>query len=131
MAKSTKSIEEKVEDIAKKQLDAIQVRHFSKTESVNTEIDEALKKAESKSGGRGGNYPDIKLLIELPEMKRIPVMIEVKGRMDDFAKIGEDGKVLNYNEKGEVIYENIKRYAVNGAVHYARQSLITANLSKR
>lgn len=120
MAKSTKSIEEKIEDIAKKQLDDNYVRHFTKTESVNTEIDEALIKAESKSGGKGGNYPDIKLLIELPEMKHIPVMIEVKGRKDDFGKFGEDGKVQNFNDKGEVIYENIKRYAVNGAVHYAQ-----------
>lgn len=120
MAKSTKSIEEKVEDFAKKQLDANHVRYFTKTESVNTEIDEALTKAESKSGGKGGNYPDIKLLIELPEMKRIPVMIEVKGRKGDFAKIDKDGNVMNYNEKGDAIYENIKRYAVNGAVHYAQ-----------
>ena len=120
MAKTTKSIEEKIEDIAKKQLDEYQVVHFAKTESVNTEIDEALAKAESKSGGRGGNYPDIKLLIEFPDMKRIPVMIEVKGKKDDFAKFGKDGDVMNFNEKGEVIYENIKRYAVNGAIHYAQ-----------
>ena len=120
MAKSNKSIEEKIEDIAKKQLDANQVHHFAKTESINTEIDEALTKAESKSGGKGGNYPDIKLLIELPEMKRIPVMIEVKGRKGDFAKFDKNGNVLNYNEKGDAIYENIKRYAVNGAVHYAQ-----------
>lgn len=120
MAKTTKSIEEKIEDIAKKQLDENQVVHFAKTESVNTEIDEALAKAESKSGGRGGNYPDIKLLIEFPDMKRIPVMIEVKGKKGDFAKFGKDGDVMNFNEKGEVIYENIKRYAVNGAIHYAQ-----------
>lgn len=120
MAKSTKSIEEKIEDIAKKQLDANHVRHFAKTESINSEIDKALLKAVSKSGGKGGNYPDIKLLIELPEMKRIPVMIEVKGRDGDFAKFGKDGNVMNFNEKGDAIYDNIKRYAVNGAVHYAQ-----------
>lgn len=120
MAKSIKSIEEKIEDIAKRQLDANHVRHFAKTESINTEIDKALTKALSKSGGKGGNYPDIKLLIELPEMKRIPVMIEVKGKKGEFAKFGKDGNVLNFNEKGEAIYENIKRYAVNGAVHYAQ-----------
>lgn len=59
MAKSIKSIEEKIEDIAKRQLDANHVRHFAKTESINTEIDKALTKALSKSGGKGGNYPDI------------------------------------------------------------------------
>lgn len=120
MAKSNKSIEEKIEDIAKRQLDVNNVRYFTKTESINTEIDNALTKALSKSGGKGGNYPDIKLLIELPDMKRIPVMIEVKGRNGDFAKFSEDGNVLNFNEKGDAIYDNIKRYAVNGAVHYAQ-----------
>ena len=82
MAK-TKSIEEKVEELAKRQLDDINLRHYIKTESVNDEIDTALAKSVSKSGGLGGNYPDIKLLIELPNMKRLPVMIEVKGTKGD------------------------------------------------
>ena len=120
MAKSTKSIEEKVEEIAKKQLEDNHVRYFNKTESVNTEIDMALKKAVSKSGGKGGNYPDIKVLIKLPSMRRIPVMIEVKGKQGDFAKFDKNGDVQNYNDKGEPLYENVKRYAVNGAVHYAQ-----------
>lgn len=127
MSKFTKSIEEKIEEIAKKQLDTIQVRHFTKTESVNTDIDNALAKAASKSGGNGGNYPDIKLLIELPGMRRIPVMIEVKGREGDLVKFGTKGEVRNFNEKGDALYDNIKRYAVNGAVHYA-QAII--NFSK-
>lgn len=114
------SIEEKIEEIAKKQLEDNHVRYFNKTESVNTEIDTALKKAISKSGGKGGNYPDIKVLVELPSMRRIPVMIEVKGKQGDFAKLDKEGNVHNFNDKGEPLYENIKRYAVNGAVHYGQ-----------
>lgn len=45
------SIEEQIEDIAKKQLDDIKVKYFTKTESINSEIDEALRKAPSKNGG--------------------------------------------------------------------------------
>ena len=33
------SIEEKIEDIAKKQLDNIHVKYFTKTESINSEIE--------------------------------------------------------------------------------------------
>ena len=120
MVKSTKSIEEKIEEIAKKQLDDNHVRHFAKTESVNPEIDGALAKAASKSGGKGGNYPDIKVLIVLPGMRRIPVMIEVKGKLGDFVNFDKDRNVENFNDKGEPLYQNIKRFAVNGAVHYAQ-----------
>lgn len=70
-----KSIEEKVEDIIKDFLLKGNVQFFTKTESINSEIDAALEKAPSKSGGSGNNYPDIKLLFD-----NIPVMIEVKGK---------------------------------------------------
>ena len=73
------SIEEKVEEIFKKQLDSLGVRHFTKTEPINESIDDALKTSVSKSGGNGNNYPDIKVLIETSKMRRIPVMIEAKG----------------------------------------------------
>lgn len=119
MAK-TKSIEEKVEELAKRQLDDINLRHYTKTESVNDEIDTALAKSVSKNGGTGGNYPDIKLLIELPNMKWLPVMIEVKGTKGDLVKTNKIGDIDNFNEKGEPQTNNIKKYAVNGAVHYAQ-----------
>ena len=47
-----KSIEEQVEDWCKNQLE----KYFTKTESINSEIDEALKTAPSKKGG-GGSKP--------------------------------------------------------------------------
>ena len=80
------SIEEQIEDIAKKQLDKIKVKYFTKTESINSEIDDALKKAPSKNGGDGNNYPDIKLFLQTSKGRKIPVMIEVKGTKDCLIK---------------------------------------------
>lgn len=114
-----KSIEEKIEDIAKKQLDKFDVEYHIKTDNINTEIDHALQSAKSKSGNDGGNYPDIKCLIKLPQsQKYVPVMIEVKGTKGDLAKI-ENGEVCNYDTNGKPLYKHIKKYAVNGAVHYS------------
>lgn len=45
------SVEEKVEDFYKEQLKGYKVRCFGKTESMNTDIDNALKSYSSKSGG--------------------------------------------------------------------------------
>lgn len=114
-----KSIEEKIEDIAKKQLDNFGVRYHIKTDNINSEIDHALQSAKSKSGNDGGNYPDIKCLIKFPQSQQyVPVMIEVKGTKGDLAKI-ENEEVCNYDDNGKPLYKHIKKYAVNGAVHYS------------
>lgn len=113
------SIEEQIEDNAKKQLDTIKVRYFTKTENINSEIDEALKKAPSKNGGEGCNYPDIKLFLQTKTGRKIPVMIEVKGTKGDLVKHNELNEIENIKKDGTPHYANIKKYAVNGAVHYA------------
>lgn len=113
------SIEEQVEDIAKKQLNAIKLKYFTKTESINSEIDDALRKAPSKNGGEGNNYPDIKLLLQTKSKNNIPVMIEVKGSKGALVKFNERGDIENLKKDGTPNYANIKKYAVNGAVHYA------------
>lgn len=118
---TSKSIEEQVEDWCKKQLYGIKC--YTKIEIINPEIEQALAKAPSKTGGKGINYPDIKCFIETEDMRHIPVMIEVKGRKGDFAKLSPDGDVLNTKDKGEPNYTNIAKYAVNGAVHYAHAIL--------
>lgn len=51
------SIEEKVEEHYKKILDELGIRHYGKTESINRTITDALRSADSKSGGSGNNYP--------------------------------------------------------------------------
>lgn len=116
-----KSIEEKVEDWAKGFF--APGSYFTKTASINPEIDEALKNAPSKSGGAGHNYPDIKYLLQTPQGKYIPVMIEVKGTKGTLAKINEQNVPDNTNSKGEPAYNNIAKFAVNGAVHYANAIL--------
>ena len=98
MAKAVRSIEEQVEDLAKKQL--VGVKYYTKTETINPEIEAALKVAPSKSGGSGSNYPDIKLLLETKTMRRIPVMIEVKGKRGDFIKLTADGEIDNKKKDG-------------------------------
>ena len=115
--KSVRSIEEQVEDLAKKQL--VGVKYYTKTETINSEIEAALKAAPSKSGGAGSNYPDIKLLLETKKLRRIPVMIEVKGKKGDFIKLSADGEIDNKKKDGTENFTNINKYAVNGAVHYA------------
>ena len=115
--KPIRSIEEQVEDLAKKQLAG--VKYYTKTETINSEIETALKSAPSKSGGTGTNIPDIKLLLETKTMRRIPVMIEVKGKKGDFIKLTADEEIDNKKKDGTENFTNINKYAVNGAIHYA------------
>ena len=118
MAKKVISMEERVEDIAKKQLSS--TKYYTKTEYINDQIKKALENAPSKSGGYGTNYPDIKLLLETKDLRQIPVMIEVKGKLGDLIKINkETNEIDNYKPDLTPNYTNIKKYAVNGAVHYA------------
>lgn len=112
----SKSIEEQIEDWAKQQLS--EIIYYTKTESINSEIENALKTAPSKNGGNGGNYPDIKLFIQINN-KHIPVVIEVKGKRGCFVKINALGEIENNKKDGTINYVNINKYAVNGAVHYA------------
>lgn len=57
------SIEEKVEEQYKSLLDSLGIRHYGKTEKINPNITNALRNADSKSGGSGNNYPDIQLIV--------------------------------------------------------------------
>ena len=50
--KAASSVEEKVEYEAKRQLDAIGVKHYRKTDNINPSIEAALKSAPSKGGQR-------------------------------------------------------------------------------
>ena len=119
--KKTYSIEEKVEDLFKKQLDSLQIRYFTKTESINSAISTALADAESKSGGVGGNRPDIQLFLETKKLRRIPVMIEVKGTRNKLVKFLKNSSSLSKNIDTSVSANT--RYAVNGAIHYAKAIL--------
>lgn len=113
-----RSYEEKVEDYFKQQLKTFDIEYRTKTESVNASIDEALKTYQSKSGGSGKNYPDIKLLLSSDYNRSVPVMIEVKGT---------PGALLKYDKTSSNLLDlnasAVRRFAVNGAVHYANAVL--------
>ena len=121
MAKKVKSIEEQIEDWCKKQFNG--QKYYTKTECINPEIEMALEKAPSKQGGSGKNYPDIKFMLISDNGRKIPVMIEVKGKKGDLIKVNEKGEVENKKKNSEPNYQNIAKYAVNGAIHYANAIL--------
>ena len=117
--KIARSIEEQVETSVKNELMSIGVHPYAKTEDINQEIKHALEIAPSKNGGTGNNYPDIKVFVETASQRKIPVMIEVKGTLGDFVKTDENGNIAMSDANGKPIWANRKKYAVNGAVHYA------------
>ena len=111
------SIEEKVEEYYKTELDKLCIRHYSKTEKINNSIDDALKNADSKSGNKGNNYPDIRLLLENKHSRYIPVMMEAKGSKGRLEKLTKDGHI-ELVSNGKNPYSAVMNYAVNGALHY-------------
>ena len=116
------SIEEKVEEYYKSELDRLGIRHYGKTEKINTSIDDALKNADSKSGNKGNNYPDIRLLLENRTRRNIPVMIEAKGSKGKLQKLTKDGDI-ELVSSGKNPYSAVMNYAVNGALHYGNAIL--------
>lgn len=78
----------------KRYFDANNLQYLTKTEPMDSEIDDALKVEESKKGGRGGNYPDIKMFISLDSVK-VPVVIECKGTKGDLVKLDDNGEPAN------------------------------------
>ena len=116
-----KSVEEKIEDYIKNKLTELGLKYYTKTETINSDIEKALKEFPSKSGGLGINRPDIKLLID-----DIPIMIEVKGRFEDLVKrnIGLNGLELDMSSTA------ITKYACNGSIHYAHAILTYTNYDK-
>lgn len=116
-----KSVEEQVENWAKQQLHDIGVHAYAKTEPINSEIQEALAKWPSKSGGSGPNYPDLKVFIETAHGLKIPVMVEVKGTEGFLVKVNGDNEpqLKNVTAAGKSDYPTINKYALNGAIHYA------------
>ncbi|MBO5238229.1 MAG: SAM-dependent DNA methyltransferase [Lachnospiraceae bacterium] len=124
MAKSTtQSIEPLIADLANGWLKAYKLDYKLEQESLNTEIDTALNEYFSKSGGKGGNRPDAKILLQDKSLNFYPILIEYKGYKDKLVKLDANGQVENRTAKNEPILKNINAYAVNGAVHYANALL--------
>jgi len=91
--------------------------------SLNCEIDKALESYASKTGGKGANRPDAKLLLRDKNFNDWVVLIEYKGYKDRLVKLDDRGNVENKTDKGLPNYKNIRDYAVNGAIHYANAIL--------
>lgn len=118
-----KSIEPNIADLANGWLKKYELPYKLEQESLNSEIDKALNDYHSKSGGKGGNRPDAKILLQDDKLEYFPILIEYKGLKDKLAKLNDDGQVDNLTAKNTPNYKNIKDYAVNGAVHYANALL--------
>ncbi|UEA17409.1 SAM-dependent methyltransferase [Pasteurella canis] len=121
--KSTQSIEPNIADLANSWLKKYQLDYKLEQESLNDEIDKALKDYFSKNGGVGANRPDAKLLLESQYGEKFPVLIEYKGYADKLIKLDAEGNVDNRTAKNEPNFKHINAYAVNGAVHYANALL--------
>ena len=118
---SIKSVEPNIADLVNGWLKKYGLDYKLEQESLNSEIDKALNEYSSKSGGKGGNRPDAKLLIQDKNSNYYP--IQYKGYKDKLVKLDINGQVDNKTTKNEPNYKNINSYAVNGAVHYANAVL--------
>lgn len=117
------SIEPNIADLVNGWLKSYQLDYKLEQESLNEEIDKALEDYFSKNGGKGGNRPDAKLLLQDKNLNFYPILIEYKGYPDKLVKKDCEGNVENRNAKNEPLFKNISSYAVNGAVHYANALL--------
>ena len=123
MAAKIQSVEPNIADLVNGWLKKYKLDYKLEQESLNDSIDKALNEYYSKNGGAGGNRPDAKLLLQDKNLKYYPILIEYKGYKDKLVKLDSEGHVENKNAKNEVVFKNIKDYAVNGAVHYANAIL--------
>lgn len=117
------SVEPNVADKINSELKSYKLDYKLEQESLNQEIDNALLEYASKGGGKGGNRPDAKLLLQDSSLNFYPILIEYKGYEDKLEKLDTDGNIENRTAKNEPNFKNIKEYAVNGAVHYANALL--------
>ena len=74
-----KSAEPNVADHINSMLRKYGLDYKLEQESLNQEIDYALGEYFSKGGGKGGNRPDAKLLLQDKDTNYWPVLIEYKG----------------------------------------------------
>ncbi len=117
------SIEPNIAKLANGWLDSYKLDYKIEQEPLTDEIDNSLTKYYSKGGGKGGNRPDAKLVIKDSDGQYYPILIEYKGKINELEKLNEQGYIDNINKKYEPNFTNIKKYAVNGAIHYSNALL--------
>ena len=101
--KAVQSIEPNITDLVNGWLKSYKLDYKLEQESLSGDIDQALSDYHSKSGGKGGNRPDAKLLLTDKNLKSYPILIEYKGYKDKLVKLDKDGKVANKNAKINLI----------------------------
>ena len=72
MKTTNQSIEPNIADLANGWLKSYRLDYKLEQESLNSEIDQALNEYVSKSGGVGGNRPDVKLLLQDKNLVNYP-----------------------------------------------------------
>jgi hypothetical protein len=117
------SIEPNIADLANGWLKSYNLDYKLEQESLNREIDKALLEYFTKNGGKGGNRPDVKLLLQDKNLNFYPILIEYKGYKKKLVKLDTNGQVQNRKANNEPHFTNINSFAVNGAVHYANAIL--------
>ena len=126
MAKN-QSIEPNIADLANWWMRGYNLPYKLEQENLNTSIDNALNNYHSKSGGKGWNRPDAKILLQDKNYNFYPILIEYKWQKDKLEKFDKDWKIENTNAKGESNFNNISSYAVNWAIHYSNALLHHTN----
>lgn len=121
--KIKQSIEPNIAELGNGWLKSYGLPYKLEQESLNDEIDKALKDYYSKNGGKGANRPDTKLLLQDEQGNYYPILIEYKGYKDKLVKLDDNQQVANKSAKNEPLFGNINSFAVNGAVHYANALL--------
>lgn len=118
-----KSVEPNIADLVNGWLKSYSLDYKLEQEQLNTEIDNALNEYFSKSRGKGGNRPDVKILLQDKNQYFYPILIEYKGYKDKLVKLDSNGQIENRTAKNDPHLNNINSYAVNGSVHYANALL--------
>ena len=126
------SVEPNVADKINSELKSYKLDYKLEQESLNQEIDNALLEYASKGGGKGGNRPDAKLLLQDSSLNFYPILIEYKGYEDKLEKLDTDGNIENKTAKNEPNFKNIKEYAVNGGStmqtpYFTIQAILTSS----
>lgn len=121
--KAAQSVEPNIADLANSWLRSYGLNYKLEQQTLNPEIDNALKAYFTKNGGAGANRPDAKLLLQDNRQRWFPVLIEYKGYRDRLVKLDANNLVENRTPKNEPNFKNINSYAINGAVHYANAIL--------